>query len=448
MKNALMPNVYICIEQKNREYDAQLLLAAELSLQGFRCYVGTHAAIWALLKTSKQRSGIYLDKGTQLPRIMEWVRTKSEYLVIMDVELGPVIRNIDLMFSDFRKYPKITRLYNGSIELMDLFLCIGPKVYEGARKAFVGYENKVLTSGWPRVDIWEHFGVQLYRDEISAIQKKYGSFLLFTSDFTDISRPKLSESQDVRKLEDGWDPDKNFDFFLRTVSILKQWDSDSRVPKIVIRPHISEDPRIWNRELGSLKKTVVVHQGDLTPWILASKGVIHRGSTAAIQATLGKKPTFYLERANNLDRDHPSIQVSSYFVDEKNIPVLNVSNELAMSLQKIKDEYLSKVVYFPQGGATRNVVRILSTLEPTPIERSEIFSLLKSQFTLASISRMLGLIKHELLWSLKLTKFASQLHYTPGGLGNFEIKRMLKMKPEYDAKKARRMTVNLWEISK
>ena len=121
------PTVYICVEQKNREYDEKILLASDLALRGFRCYVGTHAAIWALLRTKRDRSGIYFDKGTQLPEVMDWIKTKCDYIVVLDVELGPAVRNIDLMFSAFETYPEISRLYPGSNLTVDTFLCIGPR---------------------------------------------------------------------------------------------------------------------------------------------------------------------------------------------------------------------------------------------------------------------------------------------------------------------------------
>ena len=82
LEGSKRPTIYICIEQKNREYDEKLLLAAELTLKGYRCYIGTHAAIWALLRVKNEQSGIYFDKGTQLPIIMNWIKTKCKYLYV------------------------------------------------------------------------------------------------------------------------------------------------------------------------------------------------------------------------------------------------------------------------------------------------------------------------------------------------------------------------------
>ena len=207
------PTVYICVEQKNREYDEKIILASDLTLRGFRCYVGTHAAIWALLRTKRDRSGIYFDKGTQLPEVMDWIKTKCDYIVVLDVELGPVVRNIDLMFSDFETYPEISRLYPGSNLTVDRFLCIGPRIFEGASRVFNVNEKRAIMTGWPRVDIWGELGLDLYSKEIANIRKRHGSFLLFASDFNWITDPGPNGSLTLGLSDYGWDRRTNFNFF-------------------------------------------------------------------------------------------------------------------------------------------------------------------------------------------------------------------------------------------
>ena len=56
--------IYTSIEIKNREYDSQLILAARAAQRGYRVYLGTHAAIYAVLWKKKKKGGVYLDKGT------------------------------------------------------------------------------------------------------------------------------------------------------------------------------------------------------------------------------------------------------------------------------------------------------------------------------------------------------------------------------------------------
>ena len=444
-RNVLRPTVYICVEQKNREYDEKILLSAELSLQGYRCYVGTHAAIWALLRTKKNPSGIYFDKGTQLPKIMSWIKTKCEQLIIMDVELGPNVRDVDIMFSPMENYAS-SRLYPGSKKFIDKFLCVGPRVFKSASKAFENTETKVLMTGWPRADIWERVGVDLYVNEITKIQKQFGAFLLFASDFGLISDPGMHGDHLVGGGND-WDLRTNYNYFLKTISILKTWDADPLVPRIIVRPHISEDPRIWKKELGKTTKTLVVHTGDAMPWILASEGLINRGSTTAIQAVLSGKETYFVEEAAKVNSDEFTHQLSSWKVGIKSPPVSKFPHKNDSKMKSAQLKVLEKILFRPENGATSEIIDALKasiTLLIPPHNRNV---LLKSQLRISTIKRALGLLRHEMAWKLKLTNSASQLHYTPLGLGTFEIKRMLKTRREYNGLNVRRMTVNLWEVS-
>lgn len=441
------PTVYICVEQKNREYDEKILLAAELSLQGFRCYVGTHAAIWSLLRIKKERSGIYFDKGTQLPEVMAWIKTKCNYFVVMDVELGPAVRNVDLMFSPFQKYPEISRLYPSSELIVDRFLCIGPRIYEGASKVFNIDSKRAIMTGWPRVDIWGELGLDLYAKDIAKIRNKFGSFLLFASDFTWITEPGPNGNLTLGSSNYGWDRSANFNFFKRTVAILKAWDQDPNVPKIIVRPHISEDPRIWKKALGTTLKTHVIHNGEITQWILASKGLIHRGSTTCVQAVIGNRYTYFLAEASSYNENEITHQISDYLVSLNQPPVIIPSASQESGKVSNSSEILDTVIFRSGKSAVSEVVNALKDLDTSTTLPHGRKALLLSQFNFQSTRRALGLIRHELAWKLNLTDVASQLHYTPSGLGVFEIKRMLSLRKEYNRLQVRKMTINLWEIS-
>ncbi len=445
--NLQRPTVYICIEQKNREYDEKILLASDLALRGFRCYVGTHAAIWALLKTKKERSGIYFDKGTQLPEVMDWIKTKCEYIVVMDVELGPVVRNIDLMFSAFEKYPEISRLYPGSNLTVDRYLCIGPRIFAGASRVFNVDGERAVMTGWPRVDIWGELGLDLYSKEIASIRKRCGSFLLFASDFNWISDPGSNGSITSGLSDYGWDRGTNFNFFKRTVEILKKWDQDPNVPKIIVRPHISEDPRIWKKALGQMRKTQVIHNGDITQWILASEGLIHRGSTTSVQAAIGKRFTYFLAEATKFDENEISHQISDFLVSENEPPMIHSSVSRGVGVDHKLNQILDGVIFRSSQGATHEVISALTELKISSILFHKRRILWISQFSFKSFKRLLGLIRHEVAWKLKLTEIAPQLHYTPSGLGEFEIKRMMSLRNKYNQLRVRRMSINLWEFS-
>ena len=50
--------IYICTEIKNREYVSNIFLAMHSALRGYRVYLGTHAAIYALMRKKIKKDGI------------------------------------------------------------------------------------------------------------------------------------------------------------------------------------------------------------------------------------------------------------------------------------------------------------------------------------------------------------------------------------------------------
>ena len=55
--------VFIVIENFNREYSGKLLLAKELSSQGYLVFLGHKAIIRTLIKINPIKNSIYIEKG-------------------------------------------------------------------------------------------------------------------------------------------------------------------------------------------------------------------------------------------------------------------------------------------------------------------------------------------------------------------------------------------------
>jgi surface carbohydrate biosynthesis protein len=189
-----------------------------------------------------------------------------------------------------------SRIYPGTEEFIDKYLCVGPKTYRAALIRFSDTPEKVSLTGWPRVDIWRKLGFSIYKEEIELIRKKHGSYLLFVSDFG------LNEDENIyiEGLKCVSPTDLNFQ---KTLKSIRQWDLNPEIPKIVIRPHITEDKRLWKKVLGEASKTEIHKEFNVTPWVLASAGIIHRGSTVALEAKLAGKDVFFLKESSKNERN-------------------------------------------------------------------------------------------------------------------------------------------------
>lgn len=443
----LKPTVYMCVELKNREFDSQVLLAAESALAGYRCYVGTHAAIYALLRSKTELAGILLDKSTQPYELMMWEKTKCQSLFILDAELSPILTLEDLE----GEVPG--RIYAGTDDLVDKFLSVGPAVHSVAMAHFGPGNRKVAKSGWPRIDIWKQYGQKIYEAEVSEIGERFGDFLLFVSSFGDLKDPESVKhlksagmikvtpraSMEIRR--------QGFFNFQKAVKMLLEWDANPDVPKIVVRPHTSEDNRVWEKVLKGAKKTFVVAEGEITPWVLASTGIIHQGSSVALHAKFANRAVYYMPDASLSPNQGIAFSASEYLVTASNPPTKDAAKSRPIKNPHYKESILEEVAYLDPKGSSHLIINEFNSVQVTkemPIERSKLWL---SQLSLRSTRRALGLLRDEIQWIRKKTNIYPQSHAVPMGLRLSDVTRVLGAKTDFSQVKARRITINLWEIS-
>lgn len=439
------PTIYICVEIKNREYDSQILLALSSALRGYRVYLGTHAAIYALVKKKTQKDGIFLDKSTQpLTRVL-WNRERMEFYCVLDAELSPVLVELTA-----RKILP-SRIYPGTENLIDKFLVVGPVIEKVAKDYFSDSSALVVMTGWPRIEMWMQDPKLLHYEKIIDIKRRFGKFLLFTSSFGNVRDPlvtqHLSNADPIRETEFNTLENmiKQHSNFKETIKLLQQWDSDNTVPSIVVRPHTSEPVSVWKRELGRLHKTHVVQEGDISPWLMAAEGLIHYGSTSAIQAFYSEKIIFKLKDLSDLSISYITTSISKYVLDEE-----SVFSDFDFSRLELNPEYspenLNRYIFNPTNGAVAKVIDTFDSLVAKPSSRHRKSRLVFSQLNLKSFRRALGLLRDEIYWNLGKTNINSQLHFVPGGLDRRRIKAIVAMYPKFSDVRYRRMTINLWEF--
>ena len=428
------PTIYICVEVKNREFYSQILLAEFIARAGFRCYVGTHAAIFALLRKKKDKSGIFFDKGTLPKSRMEWIKTKCEFIVVLDQEAGPTFNDPSKVNAQV-----LERLYPGSIPLIDRYFCIGPIIYKVAQSLFGKNADKVKMTGWPRIDLFRFYGKEIYSKEIQAIRRKYGKFLLFVSDFPVISMSK-------KYVGDGEDFEKTVQLLENAALSIKEWDANNRILPIIVRPHLTEDPRVWNSLLGKLKKTEVNKTSEITPWILASEGVIHRGSTTSIQAKLAGKPLYFLDTAAKIGLNTPQAQISDFVVNQSNPPLFYSQIANLQVKDDISTGILKSLILLEHDPAINRIVQEIVLLSPIHEKSISASTVILSQINARAFKRVVGLLLHEIKWILKLSVLPPYSAFVPHGLKRKEIERVVLSRGIKDLR-TRFVTKNCWEIT-
>jgi len=288
------PTLYLPVEIKAREFKAKVLLALIAARQGFRVYLGSKVAIDRLIREKPSRGGIYFYKGGKAEKDLRAIKQRTERFVVLDEELGPAVQDLEYAYK--------RRIYPGTESYVDRLYVIGEAHRQVIAQVRPQLLAKVEVTGWPRVDLWRTDFKAPYATDVQALQARFGQFLLFSSDFGILSEQTIS--QEVARLRQVKSSQEEYDHYERSmraayadfldfVELVKRMDADLEFPALIIRPHPSEDIRLWYKHLDGLQRVKIIFDGEISPWLYASRGLLHRGCTTAVQAYVGKTPVLY-----------------------------------------------------------------------------------------------------------------------------------------------------------
>jgi len=292
--------VYIPIEIKPREFLSQVLLSAKIAELGGRVYLGSKTAMFNALSLKSRKGGTLLYKGGMGNEsgFENLKKNTVSKVAVLDQEFSPVDSSSDpaLRFVG-AELDFVDRLYYVGQDTADRFFASRPDQPR----------SKVKTLGWPRADLWSHRYSNFWRARAESLKERFGEFVLFSSNFGVLSaedlerfiksRTALWQLYPERQIADEPEVHQfrvNIVEFVPVVEFLGQLDQEPNFPRVVVRPHPSENHAIWARALEGFKKTDLVYEGDIDPWLHASVALLHRGCTTALPAELLGKPAGFI----------------------------------------------------------------------------------------------------------------------------------------------------------
>ncbi|MDA8796632.1 hypothetical protein N9N06_04125 [Aquiluna sp.] len=295
--------VLISLEHKEREFQAKVLLAQELASRGYKVLLGPTEVIDKVALLVK--GAIYLHKS-QHPNAVKFIR-RGNFFCILDEEGG-----ITTPRSTLREFCR-SRYSNASSENTTLILLPGLPYLRELEKLpqLIGVEKRV--TGWPRVDLWQSEFRGVHGLATSEIMQKHGDFYLLISSFGGGSEARIQRIIQEAS-SDAWKKIllhrlAGFRMYVAMIEDLcRSYLGENET--LIVRPHPSEPIHEWKDTLDGIPKVKVLRDGDLTPWILASKGTIHFGSTAVTQSVvLGKSVVQYRVKESKGITDTPSFEL-------------------------------------------------------------------------------------------------------------------------------------------
>tara|TARA_Y100001936_G_C16041141_1_gene651631 strand:+ start:83 stop:1498 length:1416 start_codon:yes stop_codon:yes gene_type:complete len=294
--------IYIAIEIKVREFLSNILLSFFAAKKNYRIIFGSKNQIINYLTKKKTKGGIFLYKAGIHKKYISTLNKKIDLHATIDQEIGPGLSD--------KFYSKLIpqSFHRETAKDIDLYFCLNAQLFKIAKKTLGNKVGKIVNTGWPRFEIFKSQHSKLFSDKVKQIKKKYDNFYLFNSDFFFISKYykeqvlhyapwSIEENKQKRELNKRLvleEASRRFKEFSNVQNFLKDVSEKFKI-KIVIRPHPGESIKVWKKIFKNYKNIFIEPPlDDVHPWIMACKGLLHRGCTTSYQSALINKPTAYL----------------------------------------------------------------------------------------------------------------------------------------------------------
>jgi surface carbohydrate biosynthesis protein len=292
-------SLIVPVENQVRELDPKLLLTCAAAERGFRVFLGSRTRVDFRIASFPR--GLYLSKSMtpKSAKMFRIMRALGHAIAALDEE-GLVYHSADEYYarrvSDVT-LRQITTLFAWGDESADLL------------RSHPGFPGTPLcVTGNPRIDLLRpelrpYFGAEAFR-----IRERLGPFVLLNTNFSKVNAyfPRMNllvppadpgEVPELgaagiglpRDFAEGLAAHKGalFDHFREMIPALHEAFPEHQ---IVVRPHPSENREPWKLVAKDLERVHVIHEGNVIPWLAASRALIHNGCTTAIEAFVMEKP--------------------------------------------------------------------------------------------------------------------------------------------------------------
>lgn len=300
------PALIIPVETQVREMDAKLLLACCAVERGWQVVIGSRAYVHFAMADMPR--GVYVAKSMRgmSTRMFRLIRDLGHDIIGWEEEA--LVHPPAEMFYSQRLSPEtmpyVSRLFAWG---------------EENRQLLAGYPHMpkdlpMNLTGNPRGDMLRSELRAYFDEDVNELRREFGDFLLINTNFTDVNPfipavglfvPSKDPSQPPRLGQCGLGLPRPFaeglgvhkqrliDDFLEMMPALEK-----ALPgvNLVLRPHPSEDHAVYHELAKRCSRLHVIHRGNVLPWLLASRALVHNGCTTAVEGyAMGVPSVTYLK---------------------------------------------------------------------------------------------------------------------------------------------------------
>ena len=176
---------------------------------------------------------------------------------------------------------------------------------------------KITTTGMPRFDLYNDTLNWWDNEQVEKIKEKYGEFVLVNTNFGNSNSNEhpaglitehflrankiLRDKKRKHEYFERWK--KDHDDFSSFTLMLNYVIESLPSYNFLIRPHPSENSEFYRKVFGYLDNVLVLRDGDVRPWIKASKAMIHNDCTTGLEGCLAEKRVINYKPANKNEFD-------------------------------------------------------------------------------------------------------------------------------------------------
>ena len=297
------------VENQVRELDSKLLLACVAARRDFSSLIGSRREMH--FHISSFPPGIYLSKSmTAASEIMFQIMRKLGHQILAWDEEALVHLPPETYFS--------RRLSPVAMEFVSYMFAWGQDNAELWRQ-YPQLPNgaQIHVTGNPRNDLLRPEIRPYYEETVVELRKKYGDFILINTNFNHVNafypglnlsvpndnpggeyRPGRAAKGMSREYAEGLREHKQaiFEKFQQLIPAVEKAFPNCN---IVVRPHPTENQEVYRQIATGCERVEVINEGNVVPWLMATRAVIHNGCTTGVEAyVMGVPAISYRAKVN------------------------------------------------------------------------------------------------------------------------------------------------------
>lgn len=362
------PWIHLPVEIKVRELEARVLTACIAVQYGYGVLMGRNG----FNTDGKYPKGIYFDKCISSYKV-DNIKQQTE-------ELGNKVVSLDIEGLVYQTRDRFLRIRTSqeTVDMSSLIFTWGKEQYDMFNERY-SVPDKLVVTGSPTADLWQEKMRFLYQDKADQIKEKYGDFILIPSNFSTVINANgddfllkhfknnglVTNREEEKELYDSIHFYKSiFTDFIKIIPIIA---NENKNINVIIRPHPGDDMSFWDKFAKTCPENVkVVYEGNVTPWILASKVLVHNNCSTGIEAFAMNKPVvaYVPHRDKRFEQNIPNTISQTAKTTEKLLELINLNiSEPGLGREELKKEIFNRYIENNDVFSSERMIRALERLE-------------------------------------------------------------------------------------